>query len=48
MLAFIFDPGRLTDHAWLASEIEEITAYVTASRRAMPESLFSSPAIPSA
>ena len=31
MLAFIFDPQRLTDQEWLKSEIEEITAYVTAS-----------------
>jgi uncharacterized oxidoreductase len=31
MLAFIFDPQRLTDHAWLTNEIEEITGYVTAS-----------------
>jgi uncharacterized oxidoreductase len=31
MLAFIFDPKRLTDQEWLTGEIEEITAYVTAS-----------------
>ncbi len=31
MLAFIFDPRRLTDHEWIKAEIREITAYVTAS-----------------
>jgi hydroxycarboxylate dehydrogenase B len=37
MLAFIFDPLRLTDYEWLNAEIREITAYVTASPPRDPE-----------
>jgi uncharacterized oxidoreductase len=36
MLSFIFDPGRLTDQSWIAREIADITAYVTASPRRDP------------
>ena len=37
MLAFVLDPARLVDHAWLQAEVAAITASVTASRPQRPE-----------